>query len=53
VPLVVDVVVSVVISLGLMENYAAVISLAQAWRYADKPLAVCAHAAMSTFFACM
>ncbi len=53
VPLVVDVVVSVVISLGLMENHAAVMALAGAWRYADKPVAVCAYAAMSTFFACM
>jgi len=53
VPLVLDVVVSAVISLGLMENYAAVRSLAELWRHTDKPLAVCAYAAMTTFFACL
>lgn len=53
VPLVLDVVVSVVISVGLMENYAAVMSLAEAWRYTQRPLVVCAYGAMSTFFACL
>jgi phosphoserine phosphatase RsbU/P len=53
VPLLLDVVISVVIAVGLLENYAAVRSLAEAWRHADKPVAVCAYAAMSTFFACL
>jgi phosphoserine phosphatase RsbU/P len=53
VPLVLDAVVSVVISVGLMENYAVVRSLAEAWRHTDIAVAVCAYAAMSTFFACL
>jgi phosphoserine phosphatase RsbU/P len=53
VPLLLNAVVSVVISVGLMENYATVESLAQTWRRAEIPLAVCAYAAMSTFFACL
>jgi sigma-B regulation protein RsbU (phosphoserine phosphatase) len=52
-PLVLDVVVGVVISLGLMENYAAVMSLTQAWHHTDKPIAICAYAATGTFFACL
>ena len=53
VPMVLEAVITVVISLGVMENYAAVRSLAQAWHYADKPLDFCAYAAMGTFFACL
>jgi len=53
VPLVLDVVVSVVVSVGLMENYVAVMSLTQAWQHTGKLIAVCAYGAMSTFFACL
>ncbi len=53
VPLVLDAAASVIISVGLMEDYSAVKSLGEAWRYTDKPLAVCTYAAMGTFFACL
>src|SRR5215471_12339636 len=53
VPLVLNAVVNVIVSVGLMENYAAVEPLAQAWRHTDISLAVCGYAAMSTFFACL
>jgi phosphoserine phosphatase RsbU/P len=53
VPLVLNAVVNVIVSLGQMENYTAVRPLAEAWHYTDKPVQVCTYAAMSTFFACL
>jgi phosphoserine phosphatase RsbU/P len=53
VPLVLDVVVGVVLSLGLMEDYSTVRSLGEAWHYTEKPIDVCSYAAMGTFFACL